>query len=174
MPPFKSEGDRRIMRAAHTTDHSPILAVFAVAPALAALVLAGCSSTAGPPGGSTTTTASSATTTTSAGAAPTTGTSASTTASVQIGNTINYGSMGTTSTLDCADGKSLNIAGSNNTLTVTGHCADVTIGGAGNNITIDKIDSKLRVVGMNNTITYKDGDPKVDKIGSSNTINKGG
>ena len=34
---------------------------------------------------------------------------ASTTASVEIGNTINYGSMGTTATLDCADGKSLNV-----------------------------------------------------------------
>src|SRR4029077_2149038 len=160
--PFKERGGSMTMR--HIADRSSRLATFAAAPALAALVLAGCSSTANPPGGVTTTTKGSATTTTSAGAAPTTGTSASTTASVEIGNTINYGSIGTTSTLDCADGKSLNVAGSHNTLTVTGHCAAVTIGGTGNNITIDKIDNKLRVVGMNNTITYKDGDPKVDKI----------
>ena len=37
---------------------------------------------------------------------------------VEIGNTINYGSFGTTADIDCADGKSLNVGGSNNTLTV--------------------------------------------------------
>ena len=44
-------------------------------------------------------------------------------AQVEIGNTINYGSFGTTADIDCADGKSLNIGGSNNTLTVKGTCA---------------------------------------------------
>lgn len=161
------------MRAANNTDHSSRLAALALGPALAALVLAGCSSTANPPGGNTATTTSGATTTTSAGASATTS-GPSTTASVEIGNTINYGSMGTTATLDCASGKWLNVVGSKNTLTVTGTCEKVTVGGADNKITIDKINSKLTVMGSNNTITYKDGDPKVDKIGSSNTINKGG
>src|SRR6202161_3436608 len=41
----------------------------------------------------------------------------STGAQFDIGNTINYGSLGTTTTLDCGDGKSLNVGGSNNTLT---------------------------------------------------------
>lgn len=161
---------------AHVTDHSSKLGALALGLAFMVGVpgvLVGCSSTANPPAGSTSTTKSSASSSTSAGAEPTSGTSASTTASVEIGNTLNYGSMGTTATLDCADGKKLNVAGSNNTLTVTGHCTEVTVGGMGNNITIDKIDKKLRVVGANNTITYKDGDPKVDKLGSSNTITKG-
>src|ERR1700758_1919982 len=104
---------------AHGTDHSSRLAALALAPTVAALVLAGCSSTANPPAGSTTTTAGSATAT-SGGAAPTSTSEGSTTASIQIGNTLNYGSMGTTATLDCASGKSLNVIGSNNTLTVTG------------------------------------------------------
>ena len=103
--------------------------------------------------------------------APTTSTT-STGAQFDIGNTINYGSLGTTTTLDCGDGKSLNVGGSNNTLTVKGRCGTVSIGGADNKITFDKIDKQLNVVGFNNTITYKDGAPKIDNLGSGNTINK--
>jgi hypothetical protein len=109
-------------------------------------------------------------------ASPTSSTSTpsttSTGAQFDIGNTINYGSLGTTTTLDCGDGKSLNVGGSNNTLTVKGTCGTVSIGGADNKITIDKIDKQLNVVGFNNTISYKDGSPKVDNLGSGNTINK--
>jgi hypothetical protein len=117
------------------------------------------------------------------GTVPSTGSPASSTAApsttstgaqFDIGNTINYGSLGTTTTLDCGDGKSLNVGGSNNTLTVKGSCGTVSIGGADNKITIDKIDKQLNVVGFNNTITYKQGDPKVDNLGSGNTINKAG
>lgn len=92
-------------------------------------------------------------------------------AQVEVGNTINYGSFGTTAEIDCADGKSLNVGGSNNTLTVKGTCASVNIGGADNKITFDKIDKELSVVGLNNTINYK-GDPKVNNLGSGNTLNK--
>jgi Protein of unknown function (DUF3060) len=95
-------------------------------------------------------------------------------AQFDIGNTINYGSLGTTTTLDCGDGKSLNVGGSNNTLTVKGTCGTVSIGGADNKITIDKIDKQLNVVGFNNTVSYKDGSPKVDNLGSGNTIKKPG
>jgi hypothetical protein len=96
----------------------------------------------------------------------------STGAQFDIGNTINYTSLGTTTTLDCGDGKSLNVGGSNNILTVNGTCGTVSIGGADNKLTFDKIDKHLNVVGFNNTITYKDGNPKVENLGSGNTINK--
>ena len=92
---------------------------------------------------------------------------------VEIGNTINYGSFGTTTDLDCADGKALNVGGSNNTLTVRGTCSSVNIGGADNKITFEEIGSDISIVGLNNTITYKNGDPKVSNLGSGNTINKG-
>jgi hypothetical protein len=91
---------------------------------------------------------------------------------VEVGNTVNYGSFGTTAEIDCADGKSLNVGGSNNTLTVKGSCASVNIGGADNKITFEKIDKELSVVGLNNTINYK-GEPKVNNLGSGNTLNKG-
>ena len=94
-------------------------------------------------------------------------------AQVEVGNTINYGSFGTTSDIDCADGKSLNVGGSNNTLTVKGTCANVNIGGADNKITFERVDKEISVVGLNNTVTYRDGDPKVDDLGSGNSIKKG-
>jgi hypothetical protein len=92
---------------------------------------------------------------------------------VEIANTINYGSVGTTAEIDCADGKSLTIGGSNNTLTVKGTCTNVNIGGADNKITLDKIGTGLSVVGLNNTVTYSGGDPTVNDTGSGNSIRKG-
>ena len=62
----------------------------------------------------------------------------STGAQFDIGNTINYTSLGTTTTLDCGDGKSLNVGGSNNILTVNGTCGTVSVGGADNKLTINK------------------------------------
>lgn len=94
-------------------------------------------------------------------------------AQVEIANTINYGSFGTTADIDCADGKSLNIGGSNNTLTVKGTCANVNIGGADNKVTFDKIDKGISVVGLNNIVTYKDGDPTINDTGKDNKISKG-
>nr|CRL68016.1 putative threonine rich protein [Mycolicibacterium malmesburyense] len=102
-----------------------------------------------------------------------TATAGDTGAQVEVGNTINYGSFGTTADIDCADGKSLNIGGSNNTLTVKGTCANVNIGGADNKVTFDRIDKEISVVGLNNTVTYKDGDPNVNDTGNNNKISKG-
>jgi uncharacterized lipoprotein YehR (DUF1307 family) len=110
--------------------------------------------------------------TVSPGSTSSTPSTTSTGAQFDIGNTINYTSLGTTTTLDCGDGKSLNVGGSNNILTVNGTCGTVSIGGADNKLTFDKIDKHLNVVGFNNTITYKDGNPKVENLGSGNTINK--
>jgi hypothetical protein len=92
---------------------------------------------------------------------------------VEIGNTINYSSVGTTTELDCADGKSLNIGGNNNKLTVKGTCANANIGGADNTVDMERVDKGLSVVGFNNTVTYEQGDPKVNDTGSGNTISKG-
>ncbi|AKK26225.1 hypothetical protein AB431_05455 [Mycobacterium sp. EPa45] len=130
--------------------HSPTL--IAGIGVLAAIALAGCGSTS------------------KESPAPS-ATAGSSGAQVEVGNTINYGSFGTTADIDCMNGKSLNVGGSNNTLTVKGTCASVNIGGADNKITFDKIDRELSVVGLNNTINYK-GEPKVNNLGSGNTLNK--
>lgn len=144
--------------------------ILAVALVPATFGLAGCG-----PKKTTTNPATTSSSASSSGASssPATSTPESSTAQIQIGDTLNYGSFGTTADLDCADSKGLNVGGSNNTLTVKGTCSMVHIGGADNKITFDKIDKQLTVVGFNNTVTYKQGDPKVDNLGQGNTINKG-
>ena len=92
---------------------------------------------------------------------------------VEVASTINYGSFGTTTEIDCADGKSLNVGGSNNTITVKGSCTSVNVGGADNKIKVARIDRELSVVGLNNTITYADGSPDVNDAGSGNRISGG-
>jgi len=92
---------------------------------------------------------------------------------VEIANTINYGSVGTTAEIDCAAGKSLTVGGSNNTLTVKGTCSKVNVGGADNKLTFDEIADALNVVGLNNTVSYAKGTPKVSDTGSGNSIRMG-
>ena len=89
------------------------------------------------------------------------------------GNTINYGSFGTTAEIDCADGRALNVGGSNNVLTVRGSCSAVNVGGADNKLTVDTIDLDLSVVGLNNTVVYRSGQPRVNNLGTGNDIRKG-
>ncbi|WP_024441006.1 MULTISPECIES: DUF3060 domain-containing protein [unclassified Mycobacterium] len=88
----------------------------------------------------------------------------------RFANTIRYESFGATSALDCADGKSLNVAGSNNKLTVRGRCEAVNVAGADNRITIERVDKTLTITGLNNSVTYRGGDPKIDNRGSGNTV----
>ncbi len=89
---------------------------------------------------------------------------------VEVGNTINYMSVGTTTDIDCADGKSLNVAGSNNSLTVRGRCEAVNVAGADNRITVERVEKSLTVTGLNNSVTYRGGEPTVDDRGSGNVI----
>ena len=91
---------------------------------------------------------------------------------VEVGNSINYGSFGTTAELDCGNGKSLNVGGSNNTLKVTGTCASVSIGGADNKITLERVSGELSVVGLNNTVGYQSGDPDINDQGSGNRVSQ--
>jgi len=90
----------------------------------------------------------------------------------RFANTINYESFGTTSEVTCADGKSLNVAGSNNRLTVRGRCEAVTVLGSDNRITLERVDTSLTVSGLNNSVSYRGGDPTVDDRGSGNTISE--
>lgn len=89
------------------------------------------------------------------------------------GSTITYSSFGTTADLDCGRGKSLNVAGSNNTLTVRGSCASVSVGGADNTILAERIDGSLSVAGLNNTVSYQLGEPTVNDEGTGNRISWG-
>lgn len=107
------------------------------------------------------------------GATAPTATAGTSGARVDVGNTINYGSFGTKAEIDCGADKSLNIGGSNNTLTVSGTCTSVNVGGSDNKVTLEKVGQTLTVVGLNNTVVYHDGEPKIDNLGSGNDIRKG-
>ena len=85
---------------------------------------------------------------------------------------ITYGSTGTRAQIDCADGGSLDVSGSNNTLTVAGRCASVRVEGADNPITVARLDDRLTVAGLNNTVTYREGDPAIDDSGDGNRISR--
>jgi hypothetical protein len=89
------------------------------------------------------------------------------------GSTLNYGSFGTTADLDCGQGNSLTVAGSNNTLTVAGACTSVRVSGADNTITLQRVDGELAVPGLNNTVTYQAGEPAVEDSGSGNRVGRG-
>lgn len=92
---------------------------------------------------------------------------------VDPGNTIRYGSFGTTADIDCGQGKSLDVDGSNNILTVAGVCGSVSVGGADNTLTIARVDGELSVAGLNNTVRYQAGDPSVDDSGTGNRVSRG-
>lgn len=170
------------MRANGTADPFKLAGLVLASAAIATAVgLVGCSSkTASPPaatsgssGTSATSGASSATTGSETGESSTSLPSISTT--TQVGNTIVYALTGQTSTIPCENGKSLNVTGGNNTLTVTGTCDEVSVAGVKNTITFEnKITSKLTILGINNTLNLKGGKPpKFHNIGgSSNTINE--
>ena len=85
---------------------------------------------------------------------------------------ISFGSFGTKADLDCGQGKSLSVGGSNNTLKVTGACASVSVSGADNTITLERVDGELTVVGLNNTVTYRAGEPAVDDSGTGNRVSR--
>lgn len=93
-----------------------------------------------------------------------------------------------TVTHDCAKDPTVTINANNDTVALTGTCAQVTINGNqanvhgssttitvnGNNNTVvaDAVDN-LAVIGNNNTVSYKagiKGDPKVSNPGHNNTV----
>ena len=86
---------------------------------------------------------------------------------------ISYDSLGTRADIDCENGKSLAIGGSNNTLTARGICLSVSVDGADNRITVERIDAELSVGGVNNTVSYAEGEPDVTDTGTGNRIGAG-
>ena len=91
----------------------------------------------------------------------------------EVGNTITYDPLGSSTELDCGHGKSLNVTGSNNTLTVRGSCASVTVAGADNRLTFDRIERLLTITGLSNVVVYKAGDPTIDNQAASSTVKRG-
>jgi Protein of unknown function (DUF3060) len=58
------------------------------------------------------------------------------------------------------------ITGSSNTITLTGHCASLTISGGDNQVVVDDVDSIIST-GSGNKVTYHSGTPEVTNVGGS-------
>ena len=86
---------------------------------------------------------------------------------------ITYDSLGTRAEIDCENGKSVVIGGSNNTLMLRGTCLSVRVGGADNRSTVQRIDAELSVDGVHNPVSYTEGDPEITDTGTGNKIGPG-
>jgi len=92
---------------------------------------------------------------------------------VASADTLGYGSNDTTATIDCGSGAALDIAGSNNTLAVTGSCSSVRVAGDNNQIAFDAIEDALDITGSGNTVNVKNDNPGLNISGDNNTANTG-
>ncbi|SHS33179.1 Protein of uncharacterised function (DUF3060) [Mycobacteroides abscessus subsp. abscessus] len=161
-----SPGYLRVLESMYRT--RPTLVALAVA--VTAVGLAGCGiikpGSSNPTPGTWTPPSTSTSTSTSPSA------STPTSAKVNIGDETVIGYFGQTTTATCEAGKSLNITGANNTLTITGPCETVTVSGFSNTVTFGELKTEVTVTGYGNKLTYKTGEPKVNNYGSNNTIQK--
>ena len=82
-------------------------------------------------------------------------------------------SSGQTATLDCGGGRAT-IMGSDNNLTITGHCTDLELAGSNNKIKIEfGPAAKISFVGSKNSITWTSADgkpPSVSYVGAGNSM----
>ncbi len=77
-------------------------------------------------------------------------------------------------TYDCG-GRPVNIAGSRNTLRLTGSCPTLNLIGTGNKVTVDKA-GVINITGHDNTVTWGtglSGDAHVNDLGRNNTVSHG-
>ena len=67
----------------------------------------------------------------------------------------------------CAEGENIDVSGTNNHVTLTGPCGEVTVSGLGQSVTVETA-QEISVSGKNNTVTWSRGEPKVTRSGSGN------
>ncbi|HEV7422740.1 MAG TPA: DUF3060 domain-containing protein [Mycobacterium sp.] len=79
--------------------------------------------------------------------------------------------IGDNKTIACND-NILNIAGSNNTVVITGNCVSVNVSGVNNIVTVDSADT-IVVSGVDNRLTFRSGSPQISKSGFGNVVEQG-
>jgi hypothetical protein len=87
------------------------------------------------------------------------------------GSQVNIAGVGQNKTIACNDGF-ISISGVSNTITITGHCADVTVSGMQNVIVVDNSDN-ISASGVDNKVTFRTGAPKVENSGFDNIVEQG-
>lgn len=84
------------------------------------------------------------------------------------GGTLTVDGNGQTKAIACNDGQ-LTVTGREMTVTVTGHCARLSIDGVINHIDVDSADA-IDVDGLQNVVTYHSGSPVITQANNQNTI----
>ncbi|HET6734726.1 DUF3060 domain-containing protein [Mycobacterium sp.] len=76
-------------------------------------------------------------------------------------------------TIACNDNDdAIVINGIENTITITGHCASLTVSGVQNVVTVDSTDA-IDASGIENRVIYHSGEPAIDTAGSDNLVEQG-
>ncbi len=99
---------------------------------------------------------------------PTAGSSVPT---VVPGGTVSVSGANNAETVVCDGGGSVSVSGFSNTVTITGHCAELTVSGFQNKVVVDSSDT-IGASGFNNNVTYRSGTPQIDKSGD-NVVEQG-
>jgi hypothetical protein len=87
------------------------------------------------------------------------------------GVVVNVSGIGVNKTIACND-NILDIAGSNNTVVITGNCVSVNVSGVNNIVTVDSADT-IVVSGVDNRLTFRSGSPQISKSGFGNVVEQG-
>jgi hypothetical protein len=69
-------------------------------------------------------------------------------------------------TVVCDGGGDVSVSGVTNTVTITGHCTDLTVSGVQNKVVVDSSDA-INASGFGNSITYHFGEPRINKSGDN-------
>ena len=77
--------------------------------------------------------------------------------------------IGQTQSHACTEGENIDVGGTNNDVTLTGKCGEVTVAGLENTVVLETAAS-IDVSGKNNEVTWSKGEPKVTRSGTNIAI----
>lgn len=89
----------------------------------------------------------------------------------QPGSTVSVSGIGAVKTIACNQNVVV-VSGANNRITITGHCASLTVSGFENNVTVDTADT-ITAAGFDNHIAFHSGAPGITKSGEGNVVEQG-
>jgi hypothetical protein len=90
---------------------------------------------------------------------------------VPPGTSVTIAGFGKNETIECNDGL-INIAGSQNTIMITGNCLSLNVSGVENTVTVDGTPT-IVVSGVDNRVTFHSGSPEINNSGFGNVVEQG-
>ncbi|MDT5022881.1 MAG: hypothetical protein QOI33_3405 [Mycobacterium sp.] len=98
-------------------------------------------------------------------------TSAGAPTTTSAGKSLSVAGINETRTVVCKD-RQVSVSGVGNQVVLTGHCASLSISGVRNKVIVDATES-IEASGFDNDITYLIGTPHIDNSGTGNVVHKG-